>query len=714
MKKTTNWLAILTIISILGCNQSSDQTMTSNPEPPIAKQRAHQLVAHGQTRTDHYYWMRDDQRQDSEVLDYLNAENAYTEAVLSPHTELQETLYQELIERIPADDSSIPYRYHGFWLARQYREGHDLPFHVRWPDSDNPPDGKPEILLDEGQLKADSEFFEVGDFDISMDGQLLAWTEDRISRGIYTLKFRALDTQHIYPDIIEKVSDDVAIANDSQHVFYLKLQDKTLIPWQVWRHKIGSPSEQDVLVYQEDDASYHASLNRTIDDRYIAIELASTTTTETLLIDANNPTEPPIRVLPRSSGHEYSIESLDQWLYILSNEGARNFKLVRTSHNTAADRSSWQTIVAESKVGLLSGFAAFAQHIVVSEITEANQRLTVMQPDGSQPWAIESDSPAYEMSIDVNTLANTSKLRYTEDTPVEPTRWYEIDMHTREKTLLKQQFAGTGFNSGDYIVKRIEVKSRDNQLIPVTLIHRKDLDISRPQPLYQLGYGSYGISYLPGFFRNMYSLIDRGFIFALAHIRGGQEKGRGWYEDGKLLNKKNTFNDFVDVTRHLQAVKLTTPALTVASGRSAGGLLMGAVINQAPENYQVIIAGVPFVDVITTMLDETIPLTTFEYDEWGDPNQQDYYAYMLSYSPYDQVTAQDYPHMYVGTGLWDPAVQYWEPAKWVAKLRQLKTDDNQLVMFTDMNAGHRGGAGRYERQKDTAREMAFILTRLSP
>ncbi len=721
--------AMILMVLLSACNQQQDAAPNANDNgvtaetttdesmtimAPVADRREHILEAHGLQRNDPYYWLRDDEREAADVLAYLNEENQYADAVTADQTQLQEHLYQELIARIPGDDASVPYRYHGYWYARQYQDGRELPIHVRWSQGETAPEGDPEVLLDENQLKGDLEFYQVGDYDVSPDGRWLAWTEDVVSRGTYQLKFRDLQGEQEFSEVIEMVSPGIYFANDNRTVFYVKLQEDTLIPWQIWRHQLGTDVSDDVMVYQEDDSTYFTTIGRSRDGRYIVAQHLSTLTTETRLIDAEAPEQPPQVVIPRQTGHEYFVDTLDDQVFLVTNDQASNFRIVSAPLATIADRATWREVVPENPNAILSELVVFRGHMVFSLIDNANQLLRVIplqdgQPVADQGWEIAADEPAYEMTINVNPSSETTSLRYTYESPATPLSWYEVDLNSQERRLLKRMYAGEGYDPNRYQVERLVTVARDGAEVPVTLLYQRGMESDGSHPVYLLGYGSYGSSYLPGFQRDLLSLVDRGFVFALAHIRGGQEKGRSWYEDGKLLNKKNTFTDFIDVGRDLLERGWAATGKLVGSGRSAGGLLIGAVANMAPETFEILIAGVPFVDVITTMLDESIPLTTFEFDEWGNPKERAYYDYMLSYSPYDQVSSQDYPHLYVTTGLWDPAVQYWEPAKWVAKLRHHKTDDNMLVMRTDMNAGHRGGSGRYERQQDRAKEYAFIL-----
>lgn len=676
------------------------------------------LVAHGHERIDPYYWLRDDAREDEAVLAYLKAENSYTNQAMAPQNELRETLFKELGARLKPDDESVPYHEPTGWYAKRYVAGKELPIHVRWPAHQEWPQGDPEVLLDENQLGEGYDFYQIGNYAVGPDGRWLAWAEDTVSRGIYTIRFRDLNTGNESPETLEHAAASLAFAADGETVFYLRLQQETLIPWQVWRHRIGSPAAEDVLVYEESDASYYNALERSRDGRWIVLYQNSTTTSQTQIISTRQPDEPIRPVIPRSRGHEYQVDFLDEQAFILTNQDAVNFRVVSVALARASDRRQWREVVAHRDDVLLSDAAVFRQHLVVEEIDRGIQKLRVMplngqgQSQADQSFHIQADEPAYTASLDVNPTTETHILRYAYTSLATPTTVYDVDLVSGEKIQRKQAYAGDDFDASRYALTRIEIDARDGAKVPVTLLHQAGSKPDGHHPLYLKGYGSYGFSYLPGFSANELSLVDRGFVTAIAHIRGGQEMGRRWYEDGKLLNKKNTFTDFIDVAQALVDQGWADREKVVAAGRSAGGLLIGAVANMAPETFAILIAGVPFVDVVTTMLDESIPLTTYEYDEWGNPQERAFYDYMLSYSPYDQVAARDYPHILVTTGLWDPAVQYWEPAKWVAKLRTLKTDRHELLFYTDMSAGHRGGAGRFERLRDRALEYAFILSRI--
>lgn len=717
--------AILLLMTLCGCHgpastkpdnepmtDSSATAITAAIPAPVAQRREQTLSAHGQRRVDPYYWLRDDQREDVEVLAYLQAENDYLAQHMASTEALQETLYAELISRIPDTDESVPFRYHGDWFARQYREGLELPIHVRWRQGDEQPQGEPEVLLDENRLKGELEYYSIGEYDVSPDGRFLAWSEDRVSRGIHQLRFRDLHGELTFAEVIEGVSNDVVFANDNRTVFYLKLQPETLIPWQVWRHTLGTDPNSDVLVYEESDSAFQNSIGRSRDNRWIVLEHHSTSSSELQLIPADHPEQPPQVLVRRTTQHEYSASFHHDQVYLLSNEGAKNFRIVRAPVDRAEDRASWVEVLPEQPQALIENLAVLREHLVAQITEDANSKLEIMRLDGSQRHTIEMDEPAYLVALGTNLQVDSERLVFTYASPTTPTSWYEMNLNTGQRRLLKQSYAGDDFASEHYQTQRLHVSARDGAEVPVTLLYRRGTRADGSQPAFLLGYGSYGYSYDAGFFSHMLSLVDRGFVFALAHVRGGQEKGRDWYDQGRLLQKKNTFTDYIDVAQALIEQGWSHPDKLVGSGRSAGGLLMGAVANMAPGLFHTLVVGVPFVDVLTTMLDESIPLTTYEYDEWGNPNQREHHDYMLSYSPYDNIRAQDYPNIYVSTGLWDSAVQYWEPAKWVAKLRHTKTDNHTLVMYTDMNAGHRGNSGRFQRQRDYAREFAFVLQQL--
>ncbi|MFK8029303.1 MAG: S9 family peptidase [Gammaproteobacteria bacterium] len=674
-------------------------------QPPIAKIKPHDMTMHGHTRTDPYYWMRDDLRKSKPVLEYLDAENDYIKAEMAHTQSMQDGLFQELTERIKPNDSSVPVRYGQYEYWEEYSEGNEYPVYMRRDlDGQNA-----RAILDVNELSKPFDYYDVSGLEVSDSGVWLAYTEDTVSRGEYVLRFKNLETGDTLDTKIPMVSSALAWASDNKTLYYVKLQKDTLIPHQVWRHQIDSDFSNDDKVYEENDSTFYTWITRTRDGHHVLVGSTSTLSGEMQLIDAHNPAAPAVTMLPREENHEYFIEPRGNTVFIHTNSNAKNFRLVKAPLSTVGDRSTWKEVVPGHPELFLSGVEVFNDYIVLQQTIEANNTLTILPEDGSEPFVIDSDEAAYSATIGSNPNMDSSVLRYSYESMATPDSVIDYDTKTGQKTLRKQDFAGSNFSRGDYETARIQTVARDGTKVPVSLLYKKGLKSDGTNPVYVLGYGSYGSTYEPGFNSTRLSLVDRGFVFALAHIRGGQEKGRAWYEDGKLLNKKNTFTDFIDVAEDLVKRGWGHPEKVAGTGRSAGGLLIGAVANMAPETFDVLLTEVPFVDVVTTMLDESIPLTTFEFDEWGNPKDKEYYDYMLSYSPYDQIEAKDYPHILVSTGLWDPAVQYWEPAKWVAKLRATKTDNNKLYFYTDMNAGHRGSAGRFKRQQDYARKYAFLF-----
>jgi oligopeptidase B len=679
----------------------------TTPKAPVARVEPKEMVNHGVTRVDDYYWMRDDERDDPEVLAHLEAENAYTDAVMEGTEALQKELFEEMKGRLEQDDASVPYLSRGFWYYTRFEEGKEYPIYCRKKGS---MEADEQIIIDANVRAEGQSYYNLGDIDVSESGDLIAYTEDTLSRRIYTIRFKNLETGEDLPDVIEGTTGGVTWAANDTHVFYMKRDEKTLRSFQVWRHTLGTPTANDALVYQEDDETFstYAYLSRSRE--YVIVASSSTLTDEARVIDVATPEATPTVFLPREVGHEYGVDHALGRFFVRTNKDALNFKLMSAPPETTADMSTWTEVVPHREDVYLSRFVTFDGHLVLHERVDGMTTLRVKPWDASKPeHTIAFDDGAYFVYPSANPDPKTTTLRFGFQSMTTPRSTYDYDMETRERTLLKQDKVLGGFDPADYVSERIMVTARDGAQVPVSLVHRKDLDRSKPAPLYQYGYGSYGASMEPYFGMSRLSLLDRGFIFAIAHIRGGQEFGRKWYDDGKMLRKMNTFNDFIDVSKHLIAKGYTAPDQLIISGGSAGGLLVGAVMNMAPELYAAVVANVPFVDVVTTMLDESIPLTTFEYDEWGNPNEKVYFDYMLSYSPYDNVEAKDYPNVLVITGLHDSQVQYWEPMKWVAKLRARKTDSNLLLFSVDMEAGHGGASGRFKRFEETALEYAFLL-----
>ncbi|SIR15424.1 oligopeptidase B Serine peptidase. MEROPS family S09A [Aeromonas sp. RU39B] len=698
---TPFWLLLLALVSA-AAPAASDATMTQ-PQPPQAARHPHVLEMHGDRRIDNYYWLRDDQRQDPAVLDYLNAENAYTDAVLAPQKALRETLYQEMVARIPQQDESVPYVKNGYRYQTRYEPGKEYPIYSRQAVAGQ---SEPVVLLDGNQRAEGHDYYSVGALEVSRDNRLLAVSEDLLSRRQYQVQFRDLQSGQWLSDTIENTSGNIVWAGDNKTLFYVRKHPQTLLPYQVYRHQLGSDPAKDQLVYEEKDDTFYVSLYPTTSEAFIVISVSSTTTSEALLLDPLHPEQPPRVFLPRRVNHEYTLDHYRDDFYVRSNREGKNFGLYETREGSEV---RWKTVVAPQPTTLLESFVLLRDWLVVEEREGGLTRLRQIRWKDGEQKAIAFDDPTYVTWLGYNPEPETDQLRYGYSSLTTPTSTYELNLDSGERTLLKQQPVA-GFHSEDYASARLWVTARDGVKVPVSLVWRKDkFKQDGSNPLLVYGYGSYGSSMDPDFGSARLSLLDRGFVYAIAHIRGGEELGRDWYEQGKLLNKKNTFTDFIDVTRALVAQKFAAPDQVYAMGGSAGGLLMGVVINEAPELYRGVVAQVPFVDVLTTMLDESIPLTTGEYDEWGNPNEQDYYDYMKSYSPYDQVKAQAYPNLLVTTGLHDSQVQYWEPAKWVAKLRELKTDHNELLLYTDMESGHGGKSGRFKAYEDIALEFAFLL-----
>jgi oligopeptidase B len=675
--------------------------------PPKAEKRPQTLSIHGENRVDNYYWLRDDDRANGDVLSYLQAENAYTEQALLPHQALRETLYQEMVARIAQQDHSVPYVKHGYRYQTRYEPGNEYAIYLRQPAAESE---QWQTLIDGNERASDSEFYTLGGLDISPDNQLMAVSEDFLSRRQYDIRIKNLQDESWNDDLLKNTAGS-EWANDSQTLYYVRKHKKTLLPYQVYRHTVGTDPKNDQLVYEEKDDTFYVGLDKTTSDQYVIIHLDSTTTSEVLLLDANDPQAKPQTFLTRRKDHEYGLDHYQGHFYIRSNrdiaalKDGKNFGLYKSSDNNEAN---WQTLIAPREAVTLEGFSLFRDWLVVEEREQGLTNLRQIHWATAEEKSLSFDDPTYVTWLAYNPDPDTALLRYGYSSMTTPSSLFELDLDTGERTLLKQQEV-KDFDAANYRSERVWVTARDGVKVPVSLVYRRDTFKPNGNPLLLYGYGSYGSSMDPAFSGSRLSLLDRGFVFALAHIRGGAELGQQWYDDGKLLNKMNTFHDFIDVTRELVAEGYGAAKQVYAMGGSAGGLLMGAVINQAPELYRGVVAQVPFVDVVTTMLDESIPLTTGEYDEWGNPNDKTYYDYILQYSPYDQVQAQDYPNMLVTTGLHDSQVQYWEPAKWVAKLRELKTDDNQLLMYTDMDSGHGGKSGRFKAYEDIALEYAFVL-----
>jgi oligopeptidase B len=676
------------------------------PVPPRAAIRPRRFKEHGRERVDDYYWLRDDSRRNPEMLAYLAAENAYTEAILAPTERLQEKLHQELASRLKQDDDTVPFRKNGFWYYRRFEAGKEYDRLYRRQGTMTAPE---ELLLDLPELARGHDYFSLGSWDVTPDGRLLAWTEDTVSRRQYTIHVRDLATGERFAETIGNCAGDVVWANDNRTFFYIEKDPVTLLGFRVRRHVLGTDPAADPVVWEEKDKTFYTEIFKSKSGRFVRIDSESTLASEVRLLDADRPTEPFRLFLPRERDHEYAVEDLGDQFVVRTNWQAKNFRLMLVPAATTADRSTWRDLAPHREDIFIDDFEAFPGYVAIAERSTGLRRLRIKPLDGSAERYVESDEPDSTAWLAYNAEQATTKLRYGFTSLRTPESTFEIDMQTGARVLLKQQAVLGGFDASRYATERIFLPARDGAQVPVSLLYRKGFEANGKAPLLLEAYGSYGYSSDPYFDSDVFSLVDRGFVYAIAHVRGGQEMGRHWYEDGKLLRKKNTFFDFIDVTEGLVARHYAAPDRVFALGGSAGGLLMGAIATMRPELYRGVIAAVPFVDVITTMMDDSIPLTSNEFDEWGDPRVKESYDYMLSYSPYDQVKAQRYPNLLVTTGLWDSQVQYYEPAKWVARMRAHKTDANWLFLKTNMEAGHGGKSGRFERLKDTALYYAFML-----
>lgn len=673
--------------------------------PPVAKKVPHTISLHGDQRNDPYYWIRDDSRSDPEMLAYLEAENAFTARTMANTKSLQETLYKEISGRLVANDRTVPVKQGDFEYLREYRQGGEYPIYLRRKlDA-----ADEQVLLDVNKLAEGNEYFSVGNWAVDEQGQQLAYVADNVSRRIYTLHVKDLKTGSLLPDTLEGVDSSIAWAADGQSLFYVRKDPETLLPYQVYRHVLGQPQKSDQLVYEERDHAFYTDVYLSRSKKFIVISSQSTDTSEIRLIPAKQPNTAPFVILPREDKLEYRVRHVANSLYIITNWQAENFRIMRVADDQPGDKSRWQEVIGGREDTLLSDIEVFEHHLVLLERFDGLPRIRVIDQRTGSDRMITFPDESYTAWLHANPEVSSLQLRYGYGSLSRPDSVFEYDLVSGEQKLLKENKVEGGFDHTNYHSKRIKVTARDGTLVPVSIVYHKDKYIKGQSPLYLEAYGAYGESFDPEFSPRRLSLLDRGIVYGIVHVRGGEEMGRQWYEQGKLFNKRNTFWDFIDATRAMVDQGYGHPNKVVAAGGSAGGLLMGVIANEAPELYLGIIAQVPFVDLITTMLDESIPLTTGEFTEWGNPKLADYYQYMLAYSPYDQIKAQDYPNLFVTTGLHDSQVQYFEPVKWVAKLRDYKTDDNLLLIDIDMTTGHGGASGRYERYKTDALEYAFIL-----
>ncbi len=698
------FLKAVVLATLFSGLQACQQQNKNEMKPPTAKKIPTEFEEHGHTRIDNYYWLN--QRENPEVIEYLKAENAYTKAVLKDTEALQKKIYDEIVGRIKQTDMSVPYRVKGYEYYTRFEEKKEYPVYCRKKLLQ---EGKAaeEIMLDGNKMAKGHPFFQIGDWEVSHNNQLLAYSVDTVSRRKYTIYFKNLKTGELAKESIRNTSGGMVWANDNKTVYYT-VKDETLRPYKIYKHILGTPVEEDQLVYHEKDSIYNTYIYKTKSEKYLVIGSESTLSSEYRILDANNPEGEFTVFQPRQKKLEYSISHQGKRFLILTNDKAKNFRLMETPEDRTG-MENWKEVIANRGDVLLEDVDVFNDFFVLTERRNGLRQLRIFDLKKGKDHYLSFDEADYFAYTTSNPDYFSKLLRYGYTSLKTPNSVFDYDMLTRDKVLLKQQEVVGGYNHDDYITERVYATARDGVKVPVSIVYKKGFEKNGQHPLLLYGYGSYGYSIESVFRSSRLSLLDRGFAFALAHIRGGEEMGRDWYENGKLLKKKNTFFDFIDCAEYLLAGHYTTTDKLFAMGGSAGGLLMGAVVNYRPDLFKGVIAAVPFVDVVTTMLDESIPLTTGEYDEWGNPHEKEYYEYMLSYSPYDQVGEKDYPAMLVTTGLHDSQVQYWEPAKWVAKLREMKTGDNILLLHTNMDFGHGGASGRFEAYKETAMEDAFML-----
>src|SRR5262245_3300813 len=676
------------------------------PVPPVAAVRPHVVESSNGSRDDEYYWLRDDSRSSKGVIGYLEAENAYREAKTAHTQALEDKVYEEIIGRIKQDDSTVPYRFRGYWYYTRFETGKEYPVYARKAGTLDAPE---EVMLDENRMAEGHGFHHVSATVVAPNNRLLLYAEDTVGRRQYALRFKDLSTGETLPDRIENADPYLAWTADSRSILYQEKDPETLLSRRVKRHVLGTDPAQDTLVYEQPDETFYTAITPSKDEKYILISVQSTITSEWLYARAADPALAFKVFYPRTRGLEYYIDHLDGRWIIRTNWDAPNYRLMEAKVGEEGDRANWREIVAHRDDAFIHGFDVFKDFLAIEERSDAMRKIRIRPWSGGKDFYIASDEPSSSTSIGQNAELDTHIVRYEYNSLTTPTTVYDYDIETGERQLLKRTPVLGGYDPANYRTELVWAEARDGSKVPVSLAYRVGVRKDGTAPMLQYAYGSYGATMDPSFSVARVSLLDRGFVYALAHIRGGQEMGRKWYDQGRLLNKRNTFTDFIDVTRWLVKERYADGRRVSAMGGSAGGLLVGAVANMAPGDYRAIVAQVPFVDIVTTMLDDSIPLTSNEYDEWGDPRKKEYYDYMLSHSPYDNVARQAYPAMFVTTGLHDSQVQYWEPAKWVARLRARKTDSNVLLLRATMEAGHGGKSGRFQRFHDVADEYAFIL-----
>lgn len=716
MNRNFTWYSIIIIIMILYYLRSQIEQL--DMKPPIADKKPHRTLVHGQDRVDNYHWIRltDKQKlaknnegwpdkQTMEVVSYINKENDYTRNKLKHTEKLQKKLYNEIVGRIKKDDTSIPYFDNGYWYYTKYEKGYEYPIYCRKKES---LENEEEILMDVNQWAKGHDYFSLRNLSVSPNNKLLAFSVDTLSRRIYTIKIKNLETGKLLNDEIHGTEGSAAWANDNSTFFYTLKNKTTLLSEKIARHRLGDLQSEDEIVFTENDDSFYIGVYRSKSDKYIIIYNSSTLVSDYHILNADNPSGTFRQFSPREEEHEYSIEHFKDKFYIVTNWNATNFRLMETSEKSTV-KQSWSEVIPHRKDVLLNDIDVFSKHLVISERKDGLPQIRIINQDNGNEHYIDFGEEAFSAYTSINPSFNTSLLRYQFSSLTTPSSTYDYNMDSKESKLLKRSEVVGGYESDKYQSERLYVTVRDGNKVPISIVYKKGLNKDGKNNLLLYAYGSYGSTIDPSFNSNRLSLLDRGFIYAIAHIRGSQTYGRQWYEDGKMFNKINTFNDFIDCSKFLIQEKYTDPNHLFAMGGSAGGLLMGAVVNMAPDLYKGVIAAVPFVDVINTMMDPSIPLTSNEWDEWGDPRNKKEYDYIMKYSPYDNVSNIDYPNMLVTAGYFDSQVQYWEPVKWVAKLREYKTGENELYLYTNMDAGHVGKSGRFRRYKELALNYAFLI-----
>jgi oligopeptidase B len=699
-----NFLLVCFLFSIANVIQGKELTEL---KPPSPKKVPFIMEAHGVERVDNYYWMRDDTRKSKKVLNHLKLENQYLEGWFASGGDLRKKLFKEITDRIPKKEESVPIRMGSYEYFRRYKPNKEHPIIIRRVNKNSPE----QVLLDVNKLAVNSDFYQLANWSISPTEQILAYAEDTTGRREYSIKFKNLLTKEVSEITINGTSGDMAWSSDSNYFFYVRRDPETLLPFQVYRHLVGSKQIEDTLIYEEKDPTFHVSVGNSRSMQFIEIDISSTTSSETLLLKSSNPLESPAIFFPRVLNHLYSVEHDPEHnrFLIHTNWKAKNFRLMETALQKSKKRSQWQEIVPHKDSVLLQSVLSYPKNIVLMERESGLRRLRVLDAKGNFERVVSFNDPSYTAYLAANPEYTSTKFYYGYSSMRSPDAIYSVDLQSGRKRKLKQAEIKGPFSPSLYKVQRKEIKARDGTLVPVSFVYRRDLYKKGKNPLFVYGYGSYGISVDAGFSSTRLSLLDRGFIFAIAHVRGGQDLGREWYEDGKIFNKLNTFYDFIDVTKGLVNLGYGQAGRVYAGGGSAGGLLMGSIINMEPNLYNGIISNVPFVDVITTMSDESIPLTTGEYDEWGNPANKKEFKYMMKYSPYDNIDSYSYPSILVTAGLWDSQVQYYEPAKYVAKLRDYSTSGNPILFKVNLTAGHGGVSGRFASLEEVAMEYAFLL-----